>query len=146
MKITQKYGIELRYWVVSIILFSGVFAMMVLAFHDAANGYDVTNATIPEIEGAYNKLEDQQALVEGLKDTVSGDEGLKLFNVLGTVFTATIGVLNAVFTSIIFIPEVFASFGSHFGIPTAVTTVFFTVLGLAITVLIIFSILNAIRR
>jgi len=145
-KITKKYGIELRYWIVSIILFSGAFAMLVIAFHDAADGYDMLNMTNPEIEARYNQLENQSQLVSDLEETVSGDEGLQLLNALGTIFTGTLGVLNLVFASIAFIPTVFANFASDFGIPTIVTNLFFTVIGLALTVLIIFAILNAIRR
>lgn len=141
-----KYGIELRYWVISLILFSGAFAMLVLSFHDVATGYDALNKTIPEIEERYNKLNQQKELVSGFQQTVSGSEGLKLLNVLGTVFTATIGVLNAVLSSITFIPTMFASFASDFGIPTAVTNLFFVVLSLILLTLIIFAILNAIRR
>lgn len=146
IKTTEKLGIELRYWVVSIILFSGVFAMMTLAFHDAAAGYNTGNITNPDIEARYNQLESQEEIVAGLKETVGGDEGLNLLNTLGTVFTGTIGVLNAVLSSIVFIPTVFASFALDFGIPTIVSNMFFVVASLVITVLIIFAILNAIRR
>jgi hypothetical protein len=142
----KKFGLELRHWVISLILFSAMFGFMTLAFHDAATAYDATNLTNPEIEARYNNLEDQQDLVEGFKDTVSGDEGLQLFNLLGTVFTATIGVLNAVFSSVTFIPTVFANFASDFGIPTAVSNMFFTVVSLVLTTLLIFAVLNAIKR
>jgi hypothetical protein len=137
---------ELRFWVIAIILFSGVFALMTLAFHDAASEYDVQNITNPAIEARYDKLSEQESLVENLQSTVSGEEGLKVLNVLGTVFTATIGVLNAVLSSITFIPNVFANFAADFGIPTEVSNLFFTISLLIITVLIIFAILNGIRR
>lgn len=146
IKTTGKYGIELRYWIVSLILFSGSFALMTIAFHDAASGYDAHNVTNPDIEERYNRLSEHQDLVSNLQETTGGEEGLQILNVLGTVFTATIGVLNAVLASITFIPSVFANFAADFGIPTIVTNTFFTIAGLIITVLIIFAILNAIRR
>ncbi|MEX0597450.1 MAG: hypothetical protein WD512_13225 [Candidatus Paceibacterota bacterium] len=144
--IKDKRGIELRYWVVSLILFSGVFALMIIAFHDAADGYGVTNITNSEIEERYNQLSEQESLVENLQETTGGEEGLQILNLLGTVFTATIGVLNLVLASVTFIPTVFANFASDFGIPTQVTNIFFTIAALIITVLIIFAILNAIKR
>ena len=140
----DKRGMELRFWVISLILFSGVFALMVIAFHDAASGYGTVNVTNPEIEARYNQLSDQQDLVENLKDTTGGEEGLNILNALGTVFTATIGVLNLVLASIVFIPNVFSNFASDFGIPSEVVNTFFIIGGLIITVLIIFAILNAI--
>jgi len=146
IKTTQKYGIELRYWVVALILFSGVFALMVIALQDAGSSYGVSNITSPEIEARYNQLSQQESLVEKLKTTTSSEEGFRLFNVLGTVFTATIGVLNLVLSSITFIPDVFANFASDFGIPTQVVNVFFIMVGLIITVLVIFAILAAVRR
>lgn len=137
---------ELRFWIIGIIMFSGVFALMTVAFHDAASGYDRTDLINPELEDRYDQLNEQVELVGGLKDTVSGDEGLKVLNVLGTIFTGTIGVLNAVLASVTFIPTVFANFASDFGIPTIVTNIFFTMVALIITVLLIFAIINAIRR
>lgn len=146
IKIQEKYGMELRYWIVSLILFSGVFALMVVALQDASSGYGVKNTTNQEIEARYNKLSEQESLVQNLQDTTADEEGLQVLNVLGTVFTATIGVLNLVLASITFIPDVFANFASDFGIPTQVTSIFFTIVGLIITTLIIFAILNAIKR
>jgi len=146
IKFTEKYGLELRYWVVGMILFSGIFALLVVAFHDAASGYDVENVTSPEIEERYNQLSEQESLVGSLQETTGGEEGLKILNVLGTVFTATIGVLNLMLASVTFIPTVFANFASDFGIPTQVTNIFFTMVTLAITVLIVFAVLNAIKR
>ena len=142
----DKKGIELRYWVISLILFSGIFALMVIAFHDAASGYGVENVTSPEIEERYNQLAEQESLVGSIQETTGGEEGLKILNVLGTVFTATIGVLNLVLASITFIPNVFSNFASDFGIPKIVTDTFFTIVALSITVLIIFAVLNAIKR
>lgn len=146
IKLNEKYGIELRYWIVSLILFSGIFALLTIAFHDAASGYGATNMTNPEIENRYNQLSEQEDLVSNLQDTTSNEGGLQVLNVLGTVFTATIGVLNLVLASITFIPTVFANFASDFGIPTEITAIFFTIAGLIITTLIIFAILNAIKR
>lgn len=146
IKIKQKYGIELRFWVVSLILFSGIFGLMVIAFQDASSNYQTENISNPEIENRYNQLSEQQSLVENLKETTSAEEGFKLFNALGTIFTATVGVLNLVIASITFIPNVFANFASDFGIPTAVSNVFFIMVGLVITTLIIFAIINSIRR
>lgn len=146
IKIKQKYGIELRFWVVSLILFSGIFALMVIAFQDASSGYQTENISNPEIENRYNQLSEQESLVDNIKETTSGPEGLKLFNALGTIFTATVGVLNLVIASITFIPNVFANFASDFGIPTAVSNVFFIMVGLVITTLVIFAIINSIRR
>lgn len=141
----DKRGIELRFWVVSLILFSGIFALLVVAFHDAASGYGFED-TNPNIESRYNQLEDQQSLVENLKDTTGGEEGLQILNTLGTVFTGTIGVLNLVLASITFIPNVFSNFANDFGIPTQVVNIFFIIASLIATTLIIFAILNAIRR
>jgi len=146
MKINEKHGIELRYWVISLILFSGVFALMVIAFHDAADGYGVENVTNPEIEERYNQLSEQESLVDNLQETTGGEEGLKILNVLGTMFTATIGVLNLMLSSVTFLPTVFANFASDFGIPSQVTNTFFIIAGLIITTLIVFAILNAIKR
>lgn len=142
----NKKGMELRFWVVSIILFSGTFALMIIALQDASSGYNVSNITNSEIESRYNQLSSQKSLVENLQETTSGEEGFKLFNTLGTIFTATIGVLNLVMSSISFVPSVFGNFASDFGIPTQITNLFFTIVGLMITTLIIFAILNAIRR
>lgn len=146
IKTTEKYGIELRYWVIGLVLFSGVFALMVVAFQDAAVGYGAENLTNSEIEDRYNQLSEQEDLIGQLQDTTGGEEGLQIINVLGTVFTATIGVLNLMLASVTFIPTVFANFASDFGIPTEVTSIFFVMVGLIITVLIIFAILNAIKR
>ncbi len=137
---------ELRYWVIALILFSGVFALMVIAFQDAASGYNVTGVSNPEIEERYNQLSEHQDLVEEIQEAATGDEGLQLFNTLGTIFTATIGVLNLMLASVTFIPNVFANFASDFGIPTQITNIFFTMAALIVTVLVIFAILNAIRR
>lgn len=146
IKFTEKYGIELRYWVVAIILFSVVFAFMIIAFHDAAAGYDVEGITNPDIESRYDRLSEQESLVGKLQETTSGEEGFRLFNTLGTIFTATIGVLNLVLASVSFIPNVFSNFASDFGIPTQITNLFFIGVTLILTTLIIFAILNAIKR
>lgn len=142
----DKRGLELRFWVVSLILFSGAFALLVIAFHDAASGYGAENVTNPEIEERYNQLSEQEDLVGNIQEATSGEEGLKILNVLGTVFTATIGVLNLVLASITFIPNVFANFAEDFGIPTQITNIFFTIVSLILTTLVVFAVVNAIRR
>ena len=142
----DKKGLELRFWVISLVLFSGVFALMVIAFHDAASSYGVENITNPEIEERYNQLSEQEDLIENIQETTGGEEGLKILNVLGTVFTATIGVLNLVLASITFIPNVFSNFASDFGIPSQVSNMFFIIAGLVVTVLIVFAVLDAIKR
>lgn len=142
----DKRGLELRFLLIGMVLFSGVFALMVLGFQDVAFNYDATNLSNPEIEERYNQLAQQQSLVQNVQDSVSGEEGLQLLNVLGTIFTGTVGVLNLMITSITFIPDLFVNFASDFGIPKVVTQIFFTIVGLIITILIIFAILNALRR
>lgn len=145
-KLTEKKGIELRYWVISLILFSGVFALMVIAYQDAASSYGIANITDSEIEERYDQLANQTSLIENLKETTGDDEGLQLLNVLGTIFTATIGILNLMLSSLTFLPSMFANFALDFGIPTEVTNTFFIIVTLVITTLIIFAIANAIRR
>lgn len=137
---------ELRFWVVGIILFSGIFGLMTIAFHDAASGYGAVNVTNPELEAKYNRIAEQEDLVESLKSTTEGPSGLQILNILGTLFTATIGVLSAVLSSLTFLPSITADFASDFGVPTVVTNLFFTMVGLIITTLIIFAILNSARK
>jgi len=144
----NKNGFELRFWIISLILFSGIFGLLVIAFQDivSPNNYDVPNLSNPTIESQYNQLQSQENLIGNLSSTISGPGGLKPINTLGTVFTATIGILNLVFSSLNFIPETFINFGSTFGIPTTVSRMFFTIVFLIFTTLIIFSILNSIRK
>lgn len=147
--IKDKKGIELRFLVISIIIFSGIFGFLTLAFHDAAscdNGYCNANVTDAELEERYSSLENQTALVTTIKDTTEGSGGLGLLNVLGTVFTATIGVMKAVLASLAIIPNLIGGFAEDFGIPTAVVNLFFVLTGLILTVLVVFAILNSIRR
>lgn len=145
-RLTPKYGLELRFWIVALILFSGVFSLMVVAFHDAATNYGATNVTNPTIEARYNQLDQQKSLVGNIQNATSGKGGLQVLNTLGTIFTATIGVLNLVLSSLVFIPTVFGGFASDFGIPTQVSNLFFVMVGLIVTTLVIFAILNAIKQ
>lgn len=146
--IQNKKGFELRFWVISLILFSGIFGLFVLAFQDSISpeNYNAPTLSNPVIEAQYNQLQSQKDLVSDLNSTVSGSGGLQPLNVLGTVFTATIGILNIVIKSLVFIPQTFANFGSTFGIPIIVSNLFFTIVVLIFTTLIIFAIINSIRK
>lgn len=134
---------EIKSWVIATVLFSGAFALLVLMSSDAVTESGATGILNPELEARYNRLAESAALVGSLSETIKQPGGLSLVGEVRSLFQATIGVVNAVFNSLVLIPVVTTNFASDFGIPSIVTTLFFTIGTIIITVAIVFAILNA---
>lgn len=134
---------EVKTWILATILFSGAFAILVLMASDAVDNYGMDNVINSEIEGRYNRLEESKALTDSFSESVQNPEGLTLIGGIRTLFTATIGVANAAFSSLTIIPDLTYNFAEDFGIDSSVTNLFFSIATILITTALIFAILNA---
>jgi hypothetical protein len=142
MKFLNKKGITTRDWVLAGLMFGAVFSLgiILMSAYSAESGANIVDSNI---EGHYNQLSNSLYGINQSINALSQPGGFTLTGTLSVFYSAMTTVLNIVFSSIAFVPTLFANFGNDFGIPTVVTNIFFAVVVAGLTVLIIFAILNA---
>lgn len=144
--ITRKKGLTVRDWVLASLMFSGIFAMGVIALTGYANEAGNTDIIDPTLESHYNQLQQNLGDINSSLKAVSTGGGLDLTGGLQILFTSTISVVNIVLGSLAQLPLLFINFASDFGIPTAVSGTFMVILLAMATVVVVFAILNSVKQ
>lgn len=140
----NKKGLTIKDWVIATLMFSAIFSMGIVAITGFSQDSGIANnMTDPAIESHYNTLNQNLADINQTINAVNQPGGLTLVSGFQAFLGGTTAVFTIVLNSMGMIPSLFVNFASDFGIPSIVTTLFFTIVGALIAVVIIFAILNA---
>lgn len=140
----NKKGLTIKDWVIATLMFSAIFSMGIVAITGFSNDSGIpNNVTDPTIESHYNTLNQNLADINQTINAVNQPGGLTLVSGFQAFLGGTTAVFTIVLNSMGMMPAIFVNFASDFGIPSIVTTLFFSIVGALIAVVIIFAILNA---
>lgn len=142
----NKKGFVARDFVVASLIFSGLIALFVLSVGALADDYDNPNVIDPEFAENFDKFEENTERISSMYEEVTSEEGLSFIGTFEVLFASTFSVISLVFTGLTSIGTQLLGFGEYFGIPRAVSKIFFTLLISSLTALIIFIIISSVNR
>ena len=144
MRTTRAKGFSIRFWVVGLILFSGVIGLFFLTVGSMASEYNAEDLVIDEeLEARYGIIDQTTATAETLRSISKQDEGLTLIGGFRVIFRATTGVLNTVLNSLVILPAVFLNVADDFNLDSTVVSLFMIIVFAIITTLIVFEVVSA---
>lgn len=135
-----------RDWVISLILFSGVVALFTLMVASSADTYNTPGIVNAQVAEDFGNIQDTTAIASSAFSTASDKGGLSVTNSFGLVFNAGFTVISLVFNSVSISTTWLASFGELLGIPTAVSSVLFSILISIVMVILVFVIISTTTR
>lgn len=142
----NKKGFIARDFVLAMLLFSGIIAMAVIAVNSHANDYNNPNVIDEDFSDNFDRFENSTSTATELFDSARSKEGLSLVGTFDVLFSSTFVIISLVFDSVGAVFEQVSTFGSYFGIPSAVSRVFFSILLAALSILIVFIIISSVSR
>jgi len=144
-KIYNKRGWVARDFIIAMLIFSGVLALFVVMIGSAANDYSNPNVIDPEFSESFDKFSEDTARAGEMWNATTSEGGLSLVGTADLLFFSTFRVISLVFTSVVAAGQQLASFGTYFGIPTAISAIFMVLIFSILTVSIIFIIISSVR-
>jgi len=133
-------------WIISIILLSGVIALLVLLPQTLSNNYNVDGITSDEFSNNFNTFDENTQTAQNMWESVNNDEGLSTIGSLELLFSSTVGIIKLILSSVITTTTQMFSFTEYFGVPSQVGFIFFTILLSILSVFIVFKIINSLNR
>lgn len=144
-KLTNKKGFSAMDYVVAALIFSGIIALLVVAVGSMASEYENTNVVNEKFAERFDKFENDTFRSEQMWNATTGEGGLSLVGSVEILFFSTFRVIALVFSSVVEAGSQLFGMGEFFGIPTAVSAIFFTLIFAILTTIIIFKILNSVK-
>lgn len=142
----DKRGFVIRDFMVSAVLFSGIFALFTLFIFGIADQHSNVSIVNERIATNYNQLEDSSSKIGTALSATTSGEGLDFRGAFDVAFAATFTVFQLTIGTLDLYAEVLLSFASDFGINSIVAGVFFTIGSLVIGIGIIWNWLSSISR
>lgn len=142
----NKKGFIARDFVVALILFSGVIALMTLAIASIADDYGNTDVINEDFADKFDRLEDNTGRVTEMFDSTSGKGGLSLIGTFDVLFNGAFSVISLVFSGVTSVGSQLLGFSEFFGIPAEVAGVFFTIILSIMTALVVFIVISSVSR
>lgn len=139
-----KKGLTIKDWVIASVMFGAVFAMgaLMIVGYSTDSGIP-NNMTDSTLVSHYSSLDSNLNMVNKSIAAINQPGGLTLLSGFQAFLGATVSIFNLVLGSMGLIPSLFINFASDFGIPSEVTTLFFAVASVIISIIVVFAILNA---
>lgn len=150
-KLNNKKGETLpRTWVMSILIFSAVFALLFLSSSDLINEYDEADIIDSDYRDNYDKFSDSAGKYRTLGEEMGGEdtsiwEILNPFSDAGLV-SGLIRTVEILFNSVGIIDDLTTDFVSDFGVPEGVANVIFPLISSLLVVFLIFAIISSVNR
>ncbi len=130
-------------FIVAMLIFSGVLALLVVMIGSFANDYDNPNVIDPEFSAKFDKFDNDTARIGSMWSALNAKDGLSLIGTAEVLFSSTLQVISLIFSSVTAAGKQIAGFGEYFGIPTAISQIFLVLIFATLTVYIVFIILNS---
>jgi len=127
-------------------LFSGVGYLIVEDISSSERGYDVVNMSDENYRARYDTLLDTTDNVKQMQTAASSKEGLTIWSVFTTMFSATFTVIGLVFGSIGTAILTVKNFGLDLGMSEKLINVVAGAILTILTSLIVFIVISSISR
>ena len=135
-----------RDWVIALVLFSGIMALFVLMVASGADTYDRPDIINEDVEANFANLQNTTDIASTAFEASSEKGGLSVATSFGLIFNAGFTVISLVFNSVSISTSWLSSFGELVGIPTAVSTIFFSILISVVMIVLVFVIISTTTR
>lgn len=135
---------NLRGYVIALILFSGIIAVSYVMFGSLATQYNNSDIVDEDFDTQYNKLSENADKIAEIQDGVRGNSTLaQLTGTTDLLFGSTLTVGNIIFSSFSTMGDQFSNIAIDLGVPTTIINLAFIIAFSIILILVVFAILNA---
>lgn len=135
---------NIRGYVIALILFSGIIAIAYITFGSLATQYNNSDIIDPNFDEQYNKLNENADKIANIQDTVNSNSTLaQLIGTTDLLFSSTLTVGSIIFSSFTTMQDQFSNIASDIGIPSSILNLAFIIAFSIIVVIVVFSVLNA---
>lgn len=135
-----------RDWVIAMLFFSGVMALMYLTSTDLLVTYDRVDLVDPGFSARYDRFQNSTASIQRMFDSTAGPEGLNPVSFGELVLQSSFTVITLVFGSIAVFNSQIANIAGDLGIPTAVSVIIGPLILGVVVVSLIFIIITSTSR
>lgn len=138
----------IRSWVIGILLFSGIFALLFLASSDLLTEYDKTTLIDEGYSDNYNRFSDASEDFRDLSVDMKNEESGVLEIIFGDagVLKAFYNVLKITFESISILDDLATDFIADFGVPKGIANIIVPLLSMILIIFLIFAFISSINR
>jgi len=145
---SRKGEFLVRTWVMAILIFSAVFALLFLASSDLITNYGeetiIDNDYRANYDSFTNTSEDYRGLFTDMSDGSIGVLDV-IFGETG-VFRALFTTIKITFSSISIVDDTTSQFVQDFGVPEGIANVIFPLFSALLMVFLIFAIISSVNR
>jgi len=144
----KKGEFLVRTWVISFLIFSGVFALLFLSSSSLINDYGESGIIDSQYRDNYDKFTNVSEKYRGLFTDISDGSSNALEIIFGDtgVFRAFFDVIHMTFASVNTLSALTTSFITDFGVPYGVASVIFPLAIAILMVFLIFAIISSVNR
>ncbi len=141
-------GFSTQDFIIAGLLFTAVIVFFVIGIADIQNNYpDSPNIISDSFSTNYNKLTDQTSDINTMRETSLSGEGLSFRGAFDVTFGSFFTIIQLVFNTMGLFGDMYTSLTSDFPFVNSFVLNQFLIIGLAIiTVILIFSLINAVGR
>lgn len=146
--INKRGGFSTQDFIISGLLFTAVIVFFVIGIAGMQNNYpDSPNIISDSFSDNYNKLTEQTTDVNTMRETSLSGEGLSFRGAFDVTFGSFFTIMQLTFGTISLFGDMYTSLTSDFPFVNSFVLNQFLIIGLAIiTVILIFSLINAVGR
>jgi hypothetical protein len=141
----NKKGFSTMDFTLAVLIFSGVIALLVVALGSLASDYDNPNIVNEKFSNTFDKFDEANSRTGDMWTAMSEEGGLSLIGTVEVLFFSTFRVISLVLSSVGEAGAQLFGISSFFGIPSAVSGIFFVLIIAMLTVVIIFKILSFVK-
>jgi len=135
-----------RDWVIALLFFSAMFALLVVVSTDTLVGYDRYELLDPEFSARYNKFTETTGDISQMLNATGGKGGLQPKDYGELVIESGFTVIALVFSSIITFNSQIAYMATDLGIPSVIASIIFPLIIGIIIVSIVFIVITSTSR
>lgn len=146
--ISLKRGFSTKDFVIASLLFTGIVALMVIGLADIQGNYPNSPDIVdPTFSANYDKLTEQTASLNTMRETALSGEGLSFRGTFDVTFGSFFTIMQITFSSLALFGTIFLNIPTDFPFISQVVVSTFFIIGLsAVTVILLFKLINAVGR
>lgn len=141
-----KKGFNTQGFLIGLILFTSLVALLTLMVADLAVNYDNSDIVNDQIRETYGKVDESTQRVTDALNAVSGKGGLSLVGTFQVLFASTLTVIQIILGALPLLGGFVSSFAVDFGVPSSVAGIIFPMFLAIITIGVVFAIINSNTR
>lgn len=145
----NKKAMLARDFIIILVLFgavTGISALIVIDMAGENTGYDIENMTNEKFQENYNTLTETSTTIYKMQDATMSKEGTSVLSPYTTTIQALISVISLIFGSVNVAGNTMANFAEDFGVPSAISNIFFPMMLVIVIVIIVFVIISSVSK